>query len=113
MARPRKDEEYIAPKRPPATTVAARENQLIALAVDLAERQLRDGTASSQVQTHFLRLATVREEIERDKLRSENALLKARVDALASSQQSEELYQRAIEAMTSYKPSDDIPEEFQ
>lgn len=112
MARPRKDEEYIAPKRPPAITVQARENQLINLAVDVAERQLRDGSASSQVITHFLKLATVREEIERDKLRAENELLKARVENLASSAKSEELYEQAIQAFTSYRPSDDIPEEY-
>ncbi len=116
MARPRKgvpEEDYInIPRRPPATTVQARENQLIGLAVDVAERQLRDGTASSQVLTHFLKLATIREEMERDKLRSENELLKARVENLASSVNSEKLYEEAIRAFTSYRPNEEDVEDY-
>lgn len=103
MARPRKDDELKAPKRPPATTPQARENQLIALAADVAEMQLREGTASSQVITHFLKLATIREGLERDKLENENELLKARVENLASSANMEKLYGEAISAMRSYQ----------
>lgn len=105
MATRRKDDDHEASKRPPATTVQGRENQLVSLATSLAEKQMEAGTASSQVITHFLKLATVREELEREKLKSENALLRKREESLASSVNMEELTRQAIEAMTSYKPS--------
>ena len=97
--RPSDDEE---PKRRPATTLEARENQMVALAVDLAEKQLRDGTASAQVVTHFLKLATTRERLEQEKLHRENELLTTRVEAMASAKKVEELYGQALDAMRSY-----------
>ena len=75
---------------------------MIALAVDLAERQLSEGTASAQVITHYLKLGTTRETLEKEKLTRENELLKARSDAIASAQKSEELYANALAAMRSY-----------
>ena len=65
-------------KMRPALTPEARENQLISLAVDLAEEQLRDKTASSQVITHFLKLGTTKAELEKEKLAKENELLRAK-----------------------------------
>lgn len=90
------------PRRPPATTPEARENQMISLAVDLAEKQLAAGTASAQVITHYLKLGTTREALEKEKLSRENELLKARSEALASSQRVEELYLNALNAMRTY-----------
>lgn len=87
-------------KRPPARTPQAREQQLIALAVDLAEKQIAAGTASAQVITHFLKLGSGRDKLEREKLSRENALLKAKSDAIASQQRVEQLY---VEAMTAFK----------
>ena len=78
--------------RPPATSPEARENQLINMAVDLAEQQLRDGTASSQVITHFLKLGTMKEQLEREKLMKENELLRARTESLTAAKNQEELY---------------------
>lgn len=89
-------------KRPPATTPETRENQMISLAVDLAERQLQEGTASAQVITHYLKLGTTRESLEKEKLARENALLKAKSDAMASAKKVEELYGEALAAMRSY-----------
>ena len=89
-------------RRPPATTPEARENQLISLAVNLAERQLADGTAASQVITHYLKLGTTRERLEQEKLKHENALLQARTESMASMQRVEELYSQALSAMRSY-----------
>lgn len=89
-------------KRPPATTPESRENQMISLAVDLAERQLQEGTASAQVITHYLKLGTTRESLEKEKLARENALLKAKSDAMASAKKVEELYGEALAAMRSY-----------
>mgnify|MGYP007133703865 CR=1 FL=1 len=91
-------------KKPrPALTPEARENQLISLAVDLAEQQLLDGTASSQVITHFLKLASSKEKLEKEKLQNENTLLKTKVEALQSTQRIEELYADAIKAMSLYR----------
>lgn len=95
----------------PALTPEARENQMISLAVDLAERQLLDGTASSQVITHYLKLGTVREQLERERLEKENALLVAKVDALQSAKRSEELFQEAIAAMKRYSGNGSATEE--
>lgn len=89
--------------RPPALTPEARENQLIALAVDLAEQQLRDGTASSQVISHFLKLGSTRAELEKEKLRSENELSRAKAEALRSQERQDEMFQKAIEAMRRYQ----------
>lgn len=86
----------------PASTPEGRENQLVALAVDLAEQQLRDGTASSQVMTHFLKLGTAKAELEREKLKNENLLLKAKTEALESSKNMEAMYREAITAMQRY-----------
>lgn len=86
----------------PATTPEARENQLISLAVDLAEQQLRDGTASSQVITHYLKLGSTKERLEKEKLTEENKLLKAKTENLKSQQRTEELYAKALMAMQDY-----------
>jgi hypothetical protein len=90
------------PPRPPATTPESRENQLIAAAVDLAERQIRDGKASSQVITHYLKLGTTREKLEQERIKQENELLKAKVENLASAGRVEELYKNALTAMRAY-----------
>lgn len=86
----------------PALTPEARENQLVSLAVDLAEKQLLEGTASSQVITHYLKLGSTREKAEREKLQRENELLAAKAEALKSAQRVEELYTEAIRAMRKY-----------
>ena len=90
------------PKRRPATTEEARENQLISAAIDLAEKQLVEGTASAQVITHYLKLGSTREKLEQERLYRENELLGARVDTLASAKKVEELYSAALDAMRSY-----------
>jgi hypothetical protein len=89
-------------KRRPALTPEARENQLISLAVDLAERQLLEGTASSQVITHYLKLGSTRERKELEILEKQKDLMDAKTKALQSSQVMEELYSNAINAMRSY-----------
>lgn len=95
------------PRRPPATTPEGRENQMVSLAVDLAERQLHDGTASAQVITHYLKLGTTRERLEQEKLRRENILLEARASAAASSGRIEELMNSAIQAFRGYSGQDE------
>lgn len=105
MVSPRKDTSSPSRrKRPPATTPEARERELIALAVDLVEKQLREGTASAQVQLHYLKLATQRSKLEEKRLDNENALLKARVNQIDSNRANEELFTNAINAMKAYSP---------
>ena len=89
-------------RRPAATTPEARENQLIAHAVDLAERQLIAGTASAQVQTFYLKLGSSREKLEQERLMRENELLAVKAEAMASAARVEELYKDALNAMRSY-----------
>ena len=103
MSSARKKPELEKTRRPPATTPEARENQMIALAFDLAEKQLVSGTASSQVITHYLKLATTREQIEKEKLQLEKQLLKARTDNIESAKRVEELYANALDAMRGYQ----------
>lgn len=86
----------------PAMSPEARENQMIAYAVDLAEKQLREGTASSQVITHYLKLGSSKERLEREKLERENELLRAKAESLQSAQRSEEVYKEALKAMRTY-----------
>jgi hypothetical protein len=94
-------------KSHPAKTPEERENQLISLAFDRAEQQLRDGTASSQVVVHFLRLGTVKNEIELEKLRRENDLLAAKTSMIESAENVEKLYADAIKAMQKYRGSNE------
>lgn len=89
-------------KMRPALTPEARENQLISLAVDLAEKQLMEGTASSQVITHYLKLATTREKLENEKKLKEMELLQAKTEAIESSKRIEAMYTEALNAMRSY-----------
>lgn len=96
--------------RPPAKTPEGRENQLINLAIDLAEKQLANGTASAQVQTHFLRLGTVRAKLELEKIQQENLLLAAKTEALESAKHIEQLYAEALKAMRSYQGQEEILE---
>lgn len=90
------------PQRPPATTPESREMQLIAAAVDLAEKQILEGRASSQVITHYLKLGTTRERLEQERLRQENLLTQAKIESIASAAKVEELYANALAAMRSY-----------
>ena len=87
---------------PPAMTPQARENQLTALAMDLAERQLREGTASAQVISHFLKQGAAETELKKENLALRNELLVAQTDQIASQKKVEELYEEALRAMKTY-----------
>lgn len=86
----------------PALTPEARENQLVSLAVDLAEKQLREGTASSQVITHYLKLGSTKERLEMEKIRKEITLAEAKAKSYESSEEIKALYRDALAAMRSY-----------
>lgn len=93
-------------KRKPAETPEASENQLVALAIDLVERQLKEGSASAQVISHYLKIGSTRGKLEEERLVRENELLKAKVESLASGKRVEELYEAAIQAMRRYAGQD-------
>lgn len=83
-------------------TPEEQENRLINLAVELAEKQLRDGTAAPSVISYYLRLAGERDKLEREKLRQETMLAKAKAESIASASRTEELVQEAVDAMRRY-----------
>ena len=100
-------------KPAPAKTKEARQQQLENLAMNLAEKKLRDGTASSQIICHFLNLTTAKAELEQEKIKADVKLQEAKVNALESQKTSEELYRRAIVAMKKYQGiSDEGYEDF-
>ena len=93
-----------------ATTPEARERQLVAKAVDLAEKQIENGTASSQVISHYLKLGSTREQLEQERLRRENELLKAKKEQMESQKRSEELFSKAVEALRAYSGNESYVE---
>ena len=95
----------------PAISPEARENQMISLAINLAEQQLRDGTASSQVITHYLKLGSMRERLERERLEEENKLLRAKSKAIENAEEVKVLYEAALKAMRNYGGQGD-PDEY-
>ena len=96
---------------PPAKTPEARENQLIAMAVDLAERQLMDGTATSQVITHFLKMGSTKEKVEKEILEKQKELITAKTEALKSQKRIEDLYANALNAMRRYSGVSELDDE--
>lgn len=89
-------------KSRPGLTPESRENQLISLAIDLAEKQLREGTASSQVISHFLKLGSTNNMLEKETLIKNLDLLTAKTEAIKSGKVVEELYNNALAAMRKY-----------
>ena len=99
-------------KQRPATSVEARENQLISLAVDLAEQQLLEGTASSQVITHYLKLGSTKERIEKEILEKQKDLIDAKTSSLKSGKRIEEMYESALKAMRNYSGYSDTGDDY-
>lgn len=89
-------------KIPPARTPEQRESQLINLAMENAERQMMEGTASSQVITHFLKLGTAKYQYEIDKLKTDRDLGQAKIDSIHRQENTDEKYQEALEAFRLY-----------
>lgn len=103
LSEAKKPGESTPRRRRKASTPEGRENQLINLAYDVAEDQMRNGTASAMVITHWLRLGTTKAKLEEEKLRKENFLLEARTEELKSRANTEALYKEALRAMKSYQ----------
>ncbi len=102
MARGKASNPIQTPKLRPAITPENRENQMAALAMDLVEQRLRDGTASSQETTHFLKLVSSKAKLEQERLRLENELVAAKTKALANAEEIKVLYEEALKAMRCY-----------
>jgi hypothetical protein len=102
LGRPRKAITNPPRKRPPAKTPEARENQLVAMAMDLAEQQILNGTATSQVISHFLKLGSTKERVEKEILEQQKELIMAKTESMKSAKRVEELYTNALNAMRLY-----------
>ena len=89
-------------KMRPALSPEARENQMISLAMDLAEEQLRNGTASSQLITEFVKRGSTKARLEKEILAEQKELIAAKTESLQSAKRIEELYENALNAMRSY-----------
>lgn len=91
-------------RRPPARTPEDEENYMIRISVEAAEKQILSGKASSQLLTHYLKLAATRDrdKLEKDKLEKEIELLKAKRDAIETAKETEALYREAIKAFSLY-----------
>lgn len=112
MAKSRVANSQNPPKKVrPALTPEARENQMIAMAMDLVEERLLNGTASSQETTHFLKLGSSKARAELEKIEKENALLVAKVKALESQERTEAMYAEALKAMRMYNGQVDYDDE--
>lgn len=94
----------------PATTPEGREHQLVSLAHDLVEQRLLDGTASATETVHFLKLGSTRERLEQQRLEAEVKLQLAKIESLESQARMEELYAKAIGAMSLYQGNAPQPE---
>lgn len=106
-----KMEKSSARAHAPARTREGREAQMIALAENLAEKQLREGTASSQVIAHYLKLGTTRERLEQERLKNENDLTRAKADSIRAAQKNDSIYEDALNAFRSYAYHPDMDED--
>ena len=101
----RNSDRTVKRRSAPAVDPESRENQLMSLAIDQAEQMLLEHRAPTQIVVHYLKLATTKNQLEKEKLRKENILLEAKANAIESAAKSEELYSKAIEAMREYSGS--------
>lgn len=102
--------EMAAASARPASTPEAQEQYMINLAMTLVEKRLREGTASSAETTHFLKLATMKADLEKKKLEEENKLLRAKTETLEAAKDSKEMYENVLKAMNKYNGMGDDDE---
>lgn len=108
MGRSKKRSDSAAPQSlPPALTPEAQENRMISLATRLAEQKMLDGTASSQLIVHYLKLGSSKERLEKEIMEKQKELISAKTDALQTAKRVEELYDKAIKAMRVYSGQED------
>lgn len=97
----------------PAVSAEEQEDRMIALANDLAMKQLVEGTASSQVITHFLKLGSSKERLEKEILEQQRELMAAKTEAIQSAKRVEELMAEAMSAMKRYSGNADEEDVFE
>lgn len=108
--RPMKKQEkprFIDREFPPAQSLEQKEEQMVLLSMERAEQQIRDGTASSQVLTHYLKIGSTKEKLEKQILNEQKKLIVAKTEQIESQKKVEELYANAINAFMRYSPSED------
>lgn len=103
--------DELAPVRP-LMSVQAREEQIAGYALDCAERQIREGTASPSVLVHFLRATSTKEALERQLLEQQNELLRVKRESAELQMQSESKYNEALQAFRGYSGTSEEPEFF-
>lgn len=101
-----KEPDSKRPRRPPATSPEARENQLISLAYDLAEKQLANGTASAQIISAMIKAGSTREVLEKERLKHEVELMRVKAEAIEREKDIEKIMLEALNAMRAYKGED-------
>lgn len=89
------------PKQAPRT-LEEQERRMINLAMDLAERQLIEGTASSQTINHFLELGDSMQDIRRRAAENRMALNQAKIESYNQAKISDEKASKAVEALKLY-----------
>lgn len=94
------------PVFPPAASDEERTMQMGSLAMDLAEKRMREGIASSAEILYFIKAASPEARLERIKLEEETKLIQARVTDIERSKNTEELYAQAIAAFQEYRGID-------
>jgi len=111
--KPTKRQEAIKIKRrqAPGRSIESRENQIIRLAYDLAEKRIKNGSATAQEVTHFLKTGSVLNQLEKAKLEKENELLEAKTQALQSQKRVEELYANAMKAFRTYSGQEELSDD--
>lgn len=89
--------------RPPAMTAEGHQNYMISLAMSCAEKQMKEGSASSAVICHYLKLASKKEDIELEKAKAELELMRAKTKQIESQEASDRMYAEALRSLGLYK----------
>jgi hypothetical protein len=112
MASRRHDDEHTAPRRrSPARSPEERESVLIAKSLSLIEKQIDDGTASSQVLSLYAKLGSSRERLEQERLRNENEVLRKKVETMEAAVDVKNLMEDALSAFRGYSGKPDAEDE--
>lgn len=111
MPRRSTNDSFSSDRLPPVSTAEARENQVISLAYDLAEKQIREGTASSQVISHFLKMGSQKDRLERQIMEEQRKLISAKTKAIDNQEEIRKLFQEATDAMRIYQGNGGLHED--
>lgn len=101
-----RDPNDLPPLLPPAKTRDRRVQQLVVQAERLIEERIRKGTASPTEVVAVLRLGTAMEEANIERVKMHTEYLKAQKAKAESETVREELFTKAMEAMSRYQGND-------